>query len=310
MHSLGITSIVGFVLLTQIIGLALPSSVEVVILAFAVAVIGLPHGALDHAVGRKLLKSLKPASAYGVFFLSYLIVIAIVILGWFVSPMATVLCFFALSAWHFGLEEDERPKLTKLNWLGVVARGGMVIWVPAVFQGEQVASLLGMIIPGENSAIANEIVSVVRVCSPLLFVLTAIDFVSPDTSSRAVHFSIKPKQADQLRVLGFFVLFSVANPVVSFAIYFCGWHSIRGLLHLKEQTDLPVNRIAGQLLPLSAAAIVLFSIGFLFSLNQNIFSQAVLQTVFVGLSAVAIPHLLLHVVTDSVSLQSFSGGAS
>lgn len=60
---------------------------------------------------------------------------------------------------------------------------------------------------------------------------------------------------------------------------------------------------------MSVAALVLFGIGFLFVFDQN-FSQAILQTVFVGLSAVAIPHLLLHVVTDSVRLNEVNGVVS
>ncbi|MDA7904069.1 Brp/Blh family beta-carotene 15,15'-dioxygenase [bacterium] len=310
MHSLVITTLVSLVLLAQACELALPKSAEVIILAFAVSFIGLPHGALDHAVGRKLLRGFSPFFAYGVFFATYLTVVGIVITGWFVSPLITVLGFFALSAWHFGLEEDERSSVNLLNWLGIVARGGMVIWVPVVFQANEVTRLLGLILPGGDLTVASQIVEIVRALTPILFLLTFCDFVSSRKEDRTVNFVKRSKRIDQLRIFTFFVLFSLADPLVSFAIYFCGWHSIRGLVHLREQTGWPAAKMLERLMPLSVAALVLFGIGFLFAVNRNIFSQAILQTVFVGLSAVAIPHLLLHVVTDSVRLNQVNGVAS
>ena len=310
MHSLVITTLVSLVLLTHTCGLALPKSAEVIILAFAVSFIGLPHGALDHAVGRRLLRDFSPLSAYGFFFAAYLTVVGVVITGWFVSPLVTVLGFFALSAWHFGLEEDERTSVDLLHWLGIVARGGMVIWVPVVFQANEVTRLLGLILPGGDLTVASQIVEIVRFLSPILFLLTLYDFVSSGREGRAGNFVKRSNHIDQLRIFTFFILFSLADPLVSFAIYFCGWHSIRGLVHLREQTGWPASKMLGRLMPLSVSALVLFGIGFLFALNRNIFSQAILQTIFVGLSAVAIPHLLLHVVTDSVRLNQFNGGVS
>jgi Brp/Blh family beta-carotene 15,15'-monooxygenase len=310
MHSLVITTLVSLVLLTHTCGLALPKSAEVIILAFAVSFIGLPHGALDHAVGRRLLRDFSPLSAYGFFFAAYLTVVGVVITGWFVSPLVTVLGFFALSAWHFGLEEDERTSVDLLHWLGIVARGGMVIWVPVVFQANEVTRLLGLILPGGDLTVASQIVEIVRFLSPILFLLTLYDFVSSGREGRAGNFVKRSNHIDQLRIFTFFILFSLADPLVSFAIYFCGWHSIRGLVHLREQTGWPASKMLGRLMPLSVAALVLFGIGFLFALNRNIFSQAILQTIFVGLSAVAIPHLLLHVVTDSVRLNQVNGGVS
>lgn len=310
MHSLVITTLVSLVLLTHTCGLALPKSAEVIILAFAVSFIGLPHGALDHAVGRRLLRDFSPLSAYGFFFAAYLTVVGVVITGWFVSPLVTVLGFFALSAWHFGLEEDERTSVDLLHWLGIVARGGMVIWVPVVFQANEVTRLLGLILPGGDLTVASQIVEIVRFLSPILFLLTLYDFVSSGREGRAGNFVKRSNHIDQLRIFTFFILFSLADPLVSFAIYFCGWHSIRGLVHLREQTGWPASKMLGRLMPLSVAALVLFGIGFLFALNRNIFSQAILQTIFVGLSAVAIPHLLLHVVTDSICLNQVNGGVS
>lgn len=309
MHSLVITTLVSLLLLAYACGLALPKLAEVIILVFAVSFIGLPHGALDHAVGRRLLRDFSPFFAYGVFFAAYLAVVGFVITGWFVSPLVTVLGFFALSAWHFGLEEDERTSVNFLNWLGIVARGGMVIWVPIVFQANEVSRLLSLILPGGDLAVAGQIVGIVRALFPLLFFLTLYDFVSSRKGDRTARFVKHSERIDQLRIFTFFVLFSLADPLVSFSIYFCGWHSIRGIVHLREQTGWPPTKMLGRLLPLSVAALVLFGIGFLFVFDQN-FSQAILQTVFVGLSAVAIPHLLLHVVTDSVRLNQVNGVVS
>ena len=55
MHSLIITSLTGILLLLPVLGIQLPMSQVALALAIAVAFVGLPHGGLDHRVGKKVL---------------------------------------------------------------------------------------------------------------------------------------------------------------------------------------------------------------------------------------------------------------
>ncbi len=310
MHSIAVTILISLVLLTQAIGMAMPYSVGLIVLALAVGLIGLPHGALDHMVGRRLLSRLPASLARVVFYISYLAVASAVIAGWFLSPLVTVLGFFCLSAWHFGLEEDQRSDMSRLQWLAMISRGGMVVWVLATFQSAEVVNLLATILPEGDTNVAAQIVGIVKTASPVLLALTIFDLLRFQTDSKSSWFGLNSRRQHQLRTIAFFVLFAVANPLVSFGIYFCGWHSIRGLVHLREQAQLPVKNFLIKLIPITSVTLALFTTGFLINLDESFFTQAVLQTLFIGLSAVAIPHLILHVVSDSIRSSELRGATS
>ena len=310
MHSIAITILIGLVLLTQAIDLAFPYAIELIVLAFAIGFIGLPDGALDHLIGRRLLDRLPASLAYIVFGCSYLVVASVVIAGWFLSPLVTVLGFFCLSGWHFGLEEDQRSKISRFQWIAMIARGGMVVWVLALFQGEAVTRILADILPGGDTNVAGQIVGIVRAVAPALLVLTICDLLSFRNEAQVARLGVDSRRQHQARTVAFFVLFAVADPLISFGIYFCGWHSIRGLVHLREQANLPVKEFLIKLLPIIAVTIVLFAAGFFIKLNTSLFTEAVLQTLFIGLSAVAIPHLLLHVLSDSIRSNQIQGAVS
>ncbi len=301
MHSLIITSLTGILLLLPVLGIQLAMSQVALALAIAVAFVGLPHGALDHRVGKKVLRSLSPTSSSLVFFCSYLLVALLVVTGWYVSPLLTIVGFFCLSAWHFGLEEDEREIRSRWHWAAMVARGGMVIWVPCVFQGEQISELLVTILPSEDTFAAAQVVALVQFVAPLLVGLTLFDAFSYANDRQPVKVGLSPEWQHRIRLVGFAILFATASPLVSFGVYFCGWHSIRGLIHLHQQFGGPIGRFSLSLLPITGAALALFGIGFAISPNFGQLTPAIIQTVFIGLSAVAIPHLLLHVVSDSLA---------
>lgn len=298
MHSLISIFASGLLVLLPLWGPEPPLSTIALVLAGMVAMLGLPHGALDHRVGKKLLRSYPDSSAMLIFFVSYLAVVLVVVAGWFVAPQVTVMAFFCLSAWHFGLEEDERSDRSRWQWAALFARGGMVIWVPAVFQGTEIVNLLAAILPASDFSAAGEVVALIQFAAPVLIALTLFDaiFYSADSQQRCLGLSAI--WLHRLRLASFAILFATANPLVSFGLYFCAWHSIRGLIHLRQQFGESMGRFGLSLLPITVAALVLFAIGFVFSPNFGQVTPAIIQTLFIGLSAVAIPHLLLHILAD------------
>lgn len=310
MHSFAVSIVIGVLVLAQAFGFAMSYSAGAALLAAAVAVIGLPHGALDHRVGRKLMVGISAPVSYLIFFATYLIVAAAVVAGWFLSPLITILGFFCLSAWHFGLEEDERERRSVLQSLAMIARGGMLIWMLAVFQGDETARLLATVLPSSDFAVASQVIEIITLFAPVLVLLTFVDIVAFRNGKRAGWLGFSSAKLHMIRTTSFAILFATANPLVSFGIYFCGWHSIRGLIHLREQFDLPQFKFLVGLTPISLLALAIFALGFLASRNSNLVTPAILQTLFIGLSAVAIPHLLLHVVSDSLRPHAVQGAVS
>lgn len=97
----------------------------------SLAFVGLPHGAADLAVSRRLC----PAGSLGRVWVAYTAIMAAVIAGYAIAPVAMITAFVLLSAWHFGQAHarsqhapvDESPLLTAC---AAVARGGITLGVP------------------------------------------------------------------------------------------------------------------------------------------------------------------------------------
>ena len=164
----------------------------------------------------------------------------------------------------------------------------MVVWVPATFRQAELVELLNMVLPVSNAALSQTFVAALASLSPLLAVLVVIDQLGPPRESINT----------MLRVAAFFLLFAVVPPLWSFGLYFCGWHSIRGLIHLQEQTGYSTGALFRNLVPVSVAAVLLLACGLIYWSSFEALTPAVVRTLFVGLSALAVPHLLLHVAID------------
>lgn len=70
--------------------------------AIAIAVVGVPHGGLDHWVGRRKLEPRLGWLWMPTFFDVYFFVAAL----WRALPTPIIIAFFFISAWHFGREES------------------------------------------------------------------------------------------------------------------------------------------------------------------------------------------------------------
>lgn len=272
----------------------------VIIAAIAIAVLGVPHGGLDHWTGRRLLQSRFASRWWMVFFPTYIMVGFLFAFGWYLLPSITVIIFFLFSAWHFGREDQlSGPNITSgskatrvIDHLVSASVGGLVIWVPAVARPEEMRSLLGLIIPGDAGNASANIVAVAQLIAACLIPAAAINvFARLIESTRDCRRWVPLATA---------LLATYAPILISFSVYFCVWHSCQGLMRLRREEALDVKQFIRNVLPLSTGAIVgLIAIGWWLqgSSTERLIdprSMATLQATFIGLSAIAIPHLLLH----------------
>ena len=272
------------------------TGITVGVLAVLIALIGLPHGAADHRFARPRLEPVFGMAWLLVFLTGYLVVAMAVVCGWFVAPAATVVGFFLASAWHFGQEEPRFPVGPRgLRPVFRFARGGLVIWMPLVFHAREVASILGLAAPGGLSPAIEQAVSLLTTCSWIMLPLAAVAWMlqGAEASARSGR-SRRVLLADNALVLSLVVLFAVASPLVSFPIYFCGWHSARGLKRLRRELGESWPKLARSLAPLTVGAIALIGLAAGLMLGGAGWNGTLIRATFVGLSAVAVPHLLLH----------------
>ena len=287
MHTIVVTTVSFVIAVASLGGFRLEPMVSLSFLVFAVCLVGLPHGGLDHWVGRKLFGERFPRAWWLLFFPAYFSVTVWIGLGWYLIPTVTAIVFFLLSAWHFGMEDEMAPASRgRSGFASVIAIGGLVIWVPSLFRSGEFASLLSAVMPThlgaevETTLTATQALAIVAV--PIACVNILRDFGSPETRSTSIRNS------------GFVVLFALTDLVVSFGIYFCGWHSVRGLKRLAAEHEMTVPRAWVSAAPLTFAAVAISSVGMLFWTRGQLPYDGLVRTLFVALSAVAVPHLLLH----------------
>jgi Brp/Blh family beta-carotene 15,15'-monooxygenase len=231
-----------------------------------------------------------------VFLVGYLAVAVAIACGWFVAPAATILVFFLASAWHFGQEEPHLPIGPRcLRPLFRFARGGLVIWTPLVFHGGEVCEILGLVAPGCSVPAIQDATRLLTACSwimlPIAAVAWAVQGLVAGTRGGQVR---RVLLTDNALVASLVALFAVANPLVSFPVYFCAWHSARGLRRLRRELGESWTELARSLAPLTVCAIALIGLAAWFVLGGSGWNDTLIRATFIGLSAVAVPHLLLH----------------
>lgn len=266
------------------------------VLTLLVAVVGLPHGAADHRFARPRLEPILGMAWLPVFLGGYLAVAVAVVCGWLVAPGVTIVGFFLASAWHFGAEE---PRFAVgPRWLRPTfqfARGGLVIWVPLLAHGAEVAEILGRVSPQGSGPAIGQAITLLTACSWIMVAVAAAGWMLVGFAGMARTGRIRRVLlADNVLVASLVVLFAVASPLVGFLVYFCAWHSARGLRRLRVELGESWPELATSLAPLTVGAIALTGLLAWLGYGGAGWNDTLTQATFVGLSAVAIPHLLLH----------------
>ena len=266
------------------------------LLALLVAVVGLPHGAADHRFARPRLAPVLGTAWLPMFLLGYAAVAAAVIGGWFLAPAATIVVFFLASAWHFGLEEPRLPAGPRcLRPVFRFARGGLVIWESLVFHGGEVGEILGLVAPGGPGPAIRQATILLTACSWIMLAIAAAGWILQGVAAgRRTGRMRRVLPADNALVASLAVLFAVASPLVGFLVYFCAWHSVRGLRRLRIELGESWPELARSLAPMTTGAIALIGLVAWFGLGGAGWSDTLIRATFVGLSAVAMPHLILH----------------
>ena len=302
MHSTIVTLTYATLALIEVVGLGFSQQLEAVILAASVAFIGVPHGAFDHVVGQRLLQPILGQLWSVGFFISYLALASCVVTGWYLWPLGTILAFFLLSAWHFGIEDRETDTRHWFSHAEAVAAGGLVIWVAALFCQRDFIELLKAVIPDGDERVAVECARITAGSAIVLAPLALFRGIKSLRDTEKKGFSVASLFASEIfRNLALAVMCALNSPLVSFTAYFCGWHSIRGLIRIAETVRDHPLLIALKLAPLTMMAIGLAVAGSSVWSSTQLLTPALIRTVFIGLSALAVPHLFLHVSDALIS---------
>jgi len=296
-HSIVASAAALAALAATLTGASLSSAWQVPLLAAATAVVGMPHGGLDHHFGRAVCRPLAGAWWPLPFAAFYLGAAALVLAGWAAAPLPTIAFFFILSAFHFG-EGGPLPSSA--------VEGGMVIWAPFLARPEEASKLLAWVAPGQS---AGSILALAVEARPLLWALAAATAVrAAGLAWSAARDRRAAPALEALRLSAFGGLLAAAPVLLGFVVFFCGWHSTRELIDLAAKADperpsrglVRVIRAAAPLSVLVVAAAAACAWGRIAAGAEA--DEAVVQAVFLGLSAVAVPHIFLHAIADGLGV--------
>lgn len=243
----------------------------------AVLLLGVPHGGLDGAVARRVGWPPGLAAWLG-FHLLYIALAALVVLLWWQFPLASLSLFLLISAWHFGASDIAD---TGSHWLPWIAHGGLVcIGMPsqqavlvepifALLIGQQSASLLMQAIDG---------LAVPWAISLIGYLIYA-----------SFHRQYRKPLVSLLILLGLVI---ILPPLISFALYFCLWHSRGHMLRLWHSLD-SVERSRSLAEAALYSAMAWISAAIIFYYLQGSVASSLVQLTFIGLAALTLPHMLL-----------------
>jgi Brp/Blh family beta-carotene 15,15'-monooxygenase len=271
--------------------------VQAIVLALAVGLLGLPHGAVDHWQGRALLRPPWGRAWPAVFALGYLGAVATVLAAWLVWPPVLLTGFLVLAAVHFGDEDlalgGALPAGAPGRGAELVARGALPIAGPVLGHPGESAALFALLLP---ELAAADVAPVLARAAPVAAALLAGALALAAVAAVRRRLSLA---AELVLLAG---LMTALPPLLAFALYFCLWHAPRHSLSVIAGLS-PHDPVAGArrfvrgAAALTGVTLVGASAGWLLLDGAAAPVAATLQVTFVGLAALTLPHVVLGALT-------------
>jgi Brp/Blh family beta-carotene 15,15'-monooxygenase len=267
---------------------------QLVVLAAFVAVLGLPHGAVDHIEGRRLLAPRFGRGWSLVFGAGYALAALAVVAAWAIWPPVLLTAFLLLAIGHFGGEDTASLPLAPPppNPWGVAEaalRGALPVLLPILFHPEATGRLFAALLP-ETSP--GETIAALHTLAPLGWLyLAALGGLA--LSALGCRRTLL---AAELAVL--VGAFWALPPLMGFIVYFCIWHAPRHSLSVMAEGPQTAFREALATFtraawPLTALTLVAAAVVWAMRWIETSGAVATLQVVFIGLAALTVPHVLL-----------------
>ncbi len=246
---------------------------EIVLLSALITVLGVPHGALDPVLARRLFRVRSLKDWLG-FVLGYCALAALAVVAWQTEPLLFLIAFLLISIAHFSGDPPEGT-----TWLSRVLYGGAAVVLPALLHAGEVTRLFSFLAGSEAAA---RIVPLLHALGwPWLAGLAAAAL------HRAGADGLASLELASVGILAF-----AAPPLLAFTVFFCGMHSARHILR-----TFASGRSASRLLLAASLApmvgVLIIAAAAWHSLRGLPLDARIIQIVFVGLAALTLPHIVL-----------------
>lgn len=232
---------------------------------------GIPHGAGDHLIAKKIADRLQLSFHLKPFIFYYLGIMAVYAVLWIIFPTSAFIIFIGISVFHFGDMEDLSAVQPKQTWLNLAR---------TIFLG---SGILSFILFSHWSDVV-EIVTQMKVPIPqnipsYLIYLSVISLILGFQKKNSVHFF----NTFFTLLAGYFL------PLIpAFICYFSCCHAIYSFNGLKKHLEVSFLELFKKLLPFSLGAVLMGIAYMLFIINS-----VQLYPIFIFLSLLTLPHFVL-----------------
>ena len=244
--------------------------------------IGLPHGSFDGAVAS--LVGFKNRIQFLQFILYYLFLFFLVILFWLYFPIIALTIFIIMTIAHFGLCDWTNFKINKYKY-SISFTYGMTIIFGIIFFNEDQSFLIFEYLTNNNIYSIQKYFFI-----PYFLTLVSIIYFI------YLSFFEKKLQKGVIEIISLLLIFYFFDPLLSFAIYFCFFHTYNHLKHLIK--NIYLNLKNKYFVIYSTIIFTLISwiggLAIVYYLVQNLsLYESILKVIFIGLAALTLPHMLL-----------------
>jgi len=268
----------------------LNNSTQISFLIAVLILFGVPHGALDLYIDQHLHKS---ESNQKIFLLKYIANIIAYAVVWYFFPVAALVIFILITAYHFG----------EMDWLGktdnIIQKLAYsvigLLWI-LLLLSKNINFALQIFIRMERSAfnesqwttLAGKIYPITLLGLALVYIILFF-FKAYFFSKNKYYYYLILQQA-------ILICFALYMPLwLCFAIYFGFWHSILSFDKIRITFGMPNNFIGWKNLLVKAAPFSIMAwFGFVYitflTLNSKD-ASGIFTLLFISLSVLALPHL-------------------
>jgi len=256
----------------------LPQEIQLFIFALIILLVGIPHGGIDHLIHNPTITPRGLAR----FILRYLLLMLGYGLMWWFLPLAALIAFLGMSAYHFGQSHFlEQGKLEN--------KEGLLYFLKGAF-------FLFLILFGDWSMTQKILSSVISIDLSEEFRLGFLGFLLV-SSLIAQGFSTQPfGLTDGLDYLILAPILYFSPLLIGFSVYFGFWHSLPSMLaEYAYLRNIPAFnsplKFGKQLLPFSGISLVGIAAILVVGLEFLAPNQLYLLF-FVLISLISLPHIL------------------
>ena len=241
--------------------------------ALLIVSLGIPHGALD-PIFAKELPQIKSCASWAGFVVCYLLLAALVVGLWRVLPTLFLIGFLGISVLHFS--GDPAPGAT--FWARLLY-GGSVITLPFLWHADEGGRLFSLLV-GSDAALP---------------VAAGLHLIAWPWLAGLALVAVCNMRRDWLLALEVSAVGSLAlaaTPLLGFAVFFCGMHSMRHILRTQKYSGCTPQRLALMAVLPMLAVLLIAALGWTL-LPDSPLDERMLQFLFVALAALTVPHMVL-----------------